>query len=206
MGKLKTKLANTDWKSCHLIMAGGYDYRVSENVDHFNELQSLAQSLDLSEHISFMRSISDKQKIKLLRQTFCLLYTPTNEHFGIVPIEAMYCEKPVIATNTGGPLETVVDGKTGFLVQPEAEKFAEAMLKLVSEPRQQGMLGNQARQRVIGNFSFLSFQKKLNDVLERMEKMPSVPCSSCCFGGLWGFIFISIIFATAFFYLFKWIF
>jgi alpha-1,3/alpha-1,6-mannosyltransferase len=82
--------------NCHLIMAGGYDLRVSENVDHFLELNSLLKTLDLEDDVSLMRSISDKQKIMLLKNSFCLLYTPTNEHFGIVPIEAMYCEKPVI--------------------------------------------------------------------------------------------------------------
>lgn len=81
---------------CHLVMAGGYDLRVSENVEHFLELKSLLKTLDLEDDVSLMRSITDKQKIMLLKTSFCLIYTPTNEHFGIVPIEAMYCEKPVI--------------------------------------------------------------------------------------------------------------
>lgn len=84
----------------------------------------------------------------------------------------MYCEKPVIATNTGGPLETVSDGQTGFLVEPKASRFAQAMAKLVSEPAKQTVLGAQARRRVIENFSFLAFQKKLVDVLDKMEKTP----------------------------------
>ena len=82
----------------------------------------------------------------------------------------MYCEKPVIATNTGGPLETIADDQTGYLVEPKAEKFAEAMSKLVNDPAKQVSLGSQARRRVIENFSFLAFQKKLIDVLARMEK------------------------------------
>jgi glycosyltransferase involved in cell wall biosynthesis len=87
MWALRTQISEAEWKSCHLIMAGGYDKRVTENVEHFAELQSLAESRGLGDHISFMRSISDRQKIHLLRRTFCLIYTPTNEHFGIVPIE-----------------------------------------------------------------------------------------------------------------------
>lgn len=68
-------------------MAGGYDKRVSENVEHYEELQKLANGLGVSDHVSFMRSVSDRLKIRLLRRMFCLVYTPTNEHFGIVPIE-----------------------------------------------------------------------------------------------------------------------
>jgi alpha-1,3/alpha-1,6-mannosyltransferase len=45
-----------------------------------------------------------------------LLYTPANEHFGIVPIEAMHLGCVVIACNSGGPLESIEDGETGFLL------------------------------------------------------------------------------------------
>lgn len=60
-----------------------------------------------------------------------LLYTPHNEHFGIVPIEAMYLECPVIAVNAGGPKETVVDDRTGFLCEQTSAAFAEAMRKFI---------------------------------------------------------------------------
>ncbi|KAM1041810.1 hypothetical protein ACFX2C_030940 [Malus domestica] len=38
-----------------------------------------------------------------------------DEHFGIVPLEAMAAHKPVILCNSGGPVETVKNGETGFL-------------------------------------------------------------------------------------------
>ena len=165
---LRTKLSKADWDSCHLIMAGGYDWRVNENVFHYEELKELASSLNLNDHISFMRSISDKQKIYLLKKAFCLVYTPTNEHFGIVPIEAMYCGRPVIATNTGGPLETVADNSTGYLVPPEADKFSDAMMKLINTPDVQETFGAASRSRVLQKFSFIAFKKNLADILKRL--------------------------------------
>ena len=59
------------------------------------------------DNIVFLCSFTDEEKIFLLTSATCLLYTPSNEHFGIVPIEAMFMKLPVIACNSGGPLETV---------------------------------------------------------------------------------------------------
>lgn len=52
----------------------------------------------------------------MLENTQILLYTPENEHFGIVPVEAMYMKCIVIACNSGGPLESVAHQQTGFLL------------------------------------------------------------------------------------------
>ena len=99
--------------SARLIVAGGYDSRVTENVEHFAELESLAKELNVDDRVIFLRSPGDQEKVWLLRNSSCLVYTPAGEHFGIVPLEAMFCNTPVIAVNSGGPTETVLHGKTG---------------------------------------------------------------------------------------------
>lgn len=65
--------------------------------------------------VLFLLSVPTAFKDTLLRQSKLLLYTPINEHFGIVPVEAMRVGLPVLASNTGGPLETIVEGETGWL-------------------------------------------------------------------------------------------
>lgn len=62
-----------------------------------------------------------------------MLYTPTEEHFGIVPCEAMIQGVPVIAINNGGPLETVEHEKTGFLLENDASIWSEHMSLFVSQ-------------------------------------------------------------------------
>jgi glycosyltransferase involved in cell wall biosynthesis len=58
-----------------------------------------------------------------------LLYTPDREHFGIVPIEAMNAGTPAICVASGGPLETILHGLSGFLCQQTAKEFGLAMKK-----------------------------------------------------------------------------
>jgi len=148
-----------------LIIAGGYDDRVMENKEHYLELRMLADSLKVQAHVSYMRSFSDAEKRTLLHHSTCLLYTPDKEHFGIVPVEAMYLQCPVIAVRSGGPLETVLDGHTGYLCSPEADSFADAMEKFVVDRKLGAKLGKAGRERVIEKFSFETFTKELNSTV-----------------------------------------
>lgn len=105
--ELEKHLSKSSFDRCHLILAGGYDKRVNENVEHFDELDRLANELDVKQQCTLLRSPGDKFKLWLFKRCDALVYTPSNEHFGITPIEAMYMKKPVIACNSGGPTETV---------------------------------------------------------------------------------------------------
>ena len=163
VAKLKARRGDLD--GVQLIIAGGYDDRVMENKEHYLELRMLADSLKVQGHISFMRSFSDGEKRTLLHHSTCLLYTPDKEHFGIVPVEAMYLQCPVIAVRSGGPLETVLDGQTGYLCSPEADSFADAMEKFVTDRKLGAKLGKAGRQRVIEKFSFETFTKQLNSTV-----------------------------------------
>ena len=75
------------------------------------------------DYVVFLKSISNDQRLLLLENTDILLYTPENEHFGIVPVEAMHMGCIVIACNSGGPLESVADGETGYLLPPDEKKW-----------------------------------------------------------------------------------
>ena len=88
---LKTLLDDAPgaWSDVHLVMAGGYDTRVAENVEHYEELVTFVKEHELEQHVTFLRSFSDGEKVALLQRCCCLVYTPSNEHFGITPLEAM---------------------------------------------------------------------------------------------------------------------
>ncbi|CAM9642599.1 unnamed protein product, partial [Sphacelaria rigidula] len=88
-------------KGLKLVVAGGYDDRVAENVEHLDELKAQVTALGLDDFVDFRRNIADDERSSLLRTASCVLYTPSREHFGIVPVEAMCSGAPVIAVNSG---------------------------------------------------------------------------------------------------------
>ncbi|KAK3851202.1 hypothetical protein Pcinc_042133 [Petrolisthes cinctipes] len=146
----------------HLMMAGGYDDRVTENIEHYAELVQLSNELNIDDKVTFLKSPTDKVKVALLRAAECLIYTPDKEHFGIVPIEAMYVGTPVIAVNSGGPKETVVSGETGFLCEQTPQEFSDAMLKFIAGGIDKEKMGSDCQKHVTSNFSFIRFSEQLH--------------------------------------------
>lgn len=67
--------------------------------------------------IEFCGAVSDEELYKLYQGAKALLYPVEDEDFGIVPVEAMGYGLPVIAHRSGGPKETIIDGKTGIFFE-----------------------------------------------------------------------------------------
>lgn len=144
--QLKSKLPAND--KPRLVVAGGFDARVIENVQYLRELETLCESLKLkcftirgkliimppSTDVLFLPSIKSSLKNSLIRQAELLLYTPGFEHFGIVPVESMLYKTPVLAVNHGGPMESVVNytgdnlnKATGFNKLPTENVWSEVL-------------------------------------------------------------------------------
>ncbi len=68
-----------------------------------------------AKNVEFLGAVNDERLHKLYKRAEALVYPVEDEDFGIVPVEAMGHGIPVIAHNSGGPKETVIDGKTGVL-------------------------------------------------------------------------------------------
>lgn len=170
LSALRSRLSRVQAAGVHLVVAGGYDDRVTENVQHYTELKDLAEQIHLEGCVTFLRSPSDSLKVALLRASTAVLYTPSREHFGIVPVEAMYCCCPVIAVNSGGPLESVADCVTGFLCEPTAEAFSAAMERLVREPQLRRDMGQAGKTRVQDKFSLEAFSDQLYGYILRLSQ------------------------------------
>jgi len=93
--------------------------------------------------------------------------TPWYEPFGITPLEAMACARPVVGSAVGGVRYTVVDGSTGLLVPPKDERaLARALARLRAEPARARAMGEAGLQRVRAEFTWARVAASLAGVFE----------------------------------------
>jgi glycogen synthase len=87
------------------------------------------------------------------------------EPFGLINLEAMACETPVVASAVGGIVEVVEDGKTGVLVEPaQPEALAAAIRGLLEDPARGRARGRAGRLRVEAQFSWRSVAERTREV------------------------------------------
>ena len=110
---------------------------------------------------SFLGRRSDDEIRELYRHAAVTLL-PGEEDFGIVPVEAQACGGPVVALARGGATETVVDGKTGVLVEdPSAAAFADGIARALSASYDRAAIRRHAEQ-----FSRERFVKEIASLVE----------------------------------------
>jgi glycosyltransferase involved in cell wall biosynthesis len=143
-----------------LEIAGTGDYRAG--------LEGLVKSLDLSRRIKFLGFIPEEDKLHLLRRSWASLLASPKEGWGISNLEAAACGTPVIAANSPGIRESVIDGETGFLVpQNDPEEMAAAMRGLVQSPDLVNVLGIAGR-RFAETFTW---ERAANETLAHLEQV-----------------------------------
>ncbi|KAF4555606.1 Glycosyl transferase-like protein [Elsinoe fawcettii] len=185
--KAFAKLDEQERNGSLLVLAGGYDHRVAENVSYLQELQALATSLKLNHYtlhddlrsdvagisVIFLPSVKDKIKQELLASACLLIYTPRNEHFGIVPVEGMLHEVPVLAANEGGPTESIVDEMTGWLRSvDDVQEWTDVMSRVIKlqsdDPTKLDIMGKAGKNRVEEMFGKDEMAKRLDDILDQL--------------------------------------
>jgi len=166
-GRLRDVLAPEAFAPLRLAIAGGFDARLPDCVMTLAELQHLARSSGLQNRIDFLPSCPEPRLRALVAGSLAVVYTPEHEHFGYVPVEAMASGRPVVASDSGGPRETILHDDTGFLVPPTPDAFAAALADLVRAPERADRMGAAGRARVMAAFSRASFGDHLETALRR---------------------------------------
>ncbi len=138
-----------------LVVAGGPPRDGLDADRHVRRLRAVAQALGVQDRVSFLGSVSRRRMPALMRSADVVTCVPWYEPFGMVPLEAMACGVPVIASAVGGLTDTVVDGATGILVPPRApEALAKALRSLLADPVRRAAYGIAGADRARARYSW----------------------------------------------------
>jgi D-inositol-3-phosphate glycosyltransferase len=120
---------------------------------HKKYLEGLSRTLGVEQYVKFMKFTDDVPRLLAALDIFTM--PSFCETFGLVVIEAMAMEKPVIATNAGGVPELITDGQTGLLVEPRDERsLGLAIRRVLSDDHLRRSLARQGHAEAHQRFDF----------------------------------------------------
>lgn len=138
-----------------LLIAGGPPADQLDVDPEAQRLREVAEKEDVAERVRLLGAIDPRRMPALMGSADLVLCTPWYEPFGIVPLEAMACGRPVVATDVGGHKDTVADGHTGRLVPPgEASAIADAVRELLGDEQRLRRCGETGRERAQARYTW----------------------------------------------------
>jgi D-inositol-3-phosphate glycosyltransferase len=138
-----------------LVIAGGPSAAELSGDDEFRRLRARAVSRGVASRVSWTGGVDRDEVARLMRSADIVVCAPWYEPFGIVPLEAMACGTPVVATAVGGMLDTVRDGHTGRLVPPrQPASLASALRELLQDPSRRAAMGSAGSERARTTYSW----------------------------------------------------
>jgi glycosyltransferase involved in cell wall biosynthesis len=117
-----------------LLIAGGPPRAELGDDPEARRLLALAEECGVADRVHLLGGVSAEDMPALMRSADIVACAPWYEPFGMVPVEAMACGVPVVASAVGGLTDTVIDGVTGVLVPPRRpDRMAAALRKVLSD-------------------------------------------------------------------------
>ncbi len=133
-----------------LALAGGHTRLVfcgeSEDDAYYAKIQHEIEDAGLQRRVRFHGRVSEKEKMALYAHCLGVIYPPVDEDYGYVTLEAMLSSKPVITcTDSGGPLEFIRDGHSGYVTPPDPAALSRAMARLAEDTARAAAFGRAGR-------------------------------------------------------------
>nr|MBI5456069.1 glycosyltransferase family 4 protein [Candidatus Levybacteria bacterium] len=113
--------------------------------------------------------LTDEELVDLYNQSFVTLSLSRFDTFGLVPLESMACGVPVIALNVAGYRETMIDGKTGFLVDFSSKEIAQKIIYFLENTDIAAEMGKNGRKWIEEKWTWEKQIRKLNSFLEEFK-------------------------------------
>jgi glycosyltransferase involved in cell wall biosynthesis len=147
--------ALADLPGVELVVAGGPTRDVLEADPEAIRLHARAESLGVADRVRFLGGIAREDVPAVMCSADVVVAVPWYEPFGIVPVEAMACGRPVVGSAVGGLLDTVVPGVTGELVPPRRpDALAPVLRDLLADPERRRRYGEAGRARAVHTYQW----------------------------------------------------
>ena len=136
-----------------------------------DRLSNLAATYEDKAYVRFLGKIPYSEVQEYMKKAHVCLFPTFAETLGMVTIESMALQKPVVNSNIGWANELLIDGESGYLVHPTDHKlYAERILQLLENSDLANKIGQKANERVVATFNIdekvlenISFYKKILD-------------------------------------------
>ncbi|RLF21470.1 MAG: hypothetical protein DRN15_07875 [Thermoprotei archaeon] len=133
--------------SAKLVVVGSGPYEQA--------LRDKVHEMNLEDHVMFKGRVAHEALPKVYSCCRVFILCSTFEPFGAVILEAMASARPVVATRAGGPSEIVIDGVTGYLVEPrDVNSIASRLIELLKDYEKAERMGRAGRRRVESLFTW----------------------------------------------------
>jgi len=170
-------LKNRFGRDARLMIAGGNSSDPALNrTPELERLARIAQAEGVADRVEFIGRCDRDRLRTVYSAADVFVTTPWYEPFGITPVEAMACGCPVVGAAVGGIQDTVVDGRTGFLVPPnDPHALAERLAQLGAQPALAQRMGRAGLARARKLFTWARVARGLLDVYRSAAACASVP-------------------------------
>jgi glycosyltransferase involved in cell wall biosynthesis len=134
--------------TAELVVVGGPPAGEVDDDPEICRLREVAAEAGVADRVSFTGAVGRTAVPAWIRSADVVLAVPWYEPFGITPLEAMACGRPVVATAVGGLVDTVADGLTGELVPPrDPDRLGEVLVALLADDERRAAYGSAGVQR-----------------------------------------------------------
>ena len=122
--------------------------------------------LNLSNNVFAYGKKYDQEKKSFYQQSDIFVFPSLNEAFGLVLLEAMQFELPIVASNEGGIPDVVLDNKTGYIVlKNDPDELACRLISLIRDPTLRRTMGLAGKKRFEENFTLNKFEDRLIQIM-----------------------------------------
>jgi glycosyltransferase involved in cell wall biosynthesis/phosphoheptose isomerase len=150
-----------------LVVVGGPPAAALADDPEARRLGALARDLGVADRFVLTGQRAHEAMPAIYRSADVVLAVPWYEPFGITPLEAAACGRPLVGSAVGGLLDSVEDGVTGVLVPPrDVAALADAVRDLLDDPEGAARMGRRARARAVERFDWSVVCRRTEEVLE----------------------------------------